>query len=180
MKKNWNAVEILRHSRHDWLNKLQLIKGNLSLNRVDRVNDIIEEIIIDTKNETKLTNLRATQLAGLLMMFNWEEHYFILDYEIIGDGRDLSMFDGELASWCKKFFSTLNEAVKPFAENHLIVSIQTSAEDTRFFFDFSGIIEDTAKVINYITSHPQENLDSINILEYQVHNEEMMVTIQTK
>ncbi len=45
MKNNlneWNIVDLLSHSRHDWMNKLQLIKGNLSLQKYERVNDIIE------------------------------------------------------------------------------------------------------------------------------------------
>lgn len=173
MGKNWNAVEILRHSRHDWLNKLQLIKGNISLNRVDRVNEIIEEIIIDTKNETKLTNLKATYLASLLMMFNWEERYFFLEFEVLGEELDLSLFDTELTSWCRSFLDILNKSVKPFSENHLNISIQLTKEDVRFFFDFSGIIEDKKRVVNYLEQ--QKKHPFINILQYQVHNEEMIV-----
>ena len=30
---NW-TIEVLRHSRHDWLNKLQLIKGILGFKRI--------------------------------------------------------------------------------------------------------------------------------------------------
>ena len=29
--KKLDDVEVLRHSRHDWLNKIQLIKGNLRI-----------------------------------------------------------------------------------------------------------------------------------------------------
>ncbi|WP_082892657.1 Spo0B domain-containing protein [Rossellomorea aquimaris] len=35
MRENWGVVEALRHARHDWMNDLQLIKGNLDLNRLD-------------------------------------------------------------------------------------------------------------------------------------------------
>lgn len=45
MKKEWDVVEVLKYARHDWLNKIQLIKGNLALNRVDRANDIINTIV---------------------------------------------------------------------------------------------------------------------------------------
>ncbi|UTW70045.1 Spo0B domain-containing protein [Anaerobacillus sp. HL2] len=33
-----------RHSRHDWLNFVQLIKGNLTLKN-DRIEEIIQEVI---------------------------------------------------------------------------------------------------------------------------------------
>ncbi|WP_017755947.1 Spo0B C-terminal domain-containing protein [Calidifontibacillus oryziterrae] len=178
MNKEWNAVEILRHSRHDWLNKLQLIKGNLALNRFDRVHEIIEEIIMETKNDTKLTNLKASQLAGQLMVFNWRNYNFLIDYEIVGEERDLSEYDNELSRWCRDFFHTLNEAVKPYAENNLSISIQTSNEEVRFFFDFSGIIKDENSVLHFLKSHSDGNYPSLNIVDYEVHNDAMIVTLQ--
>lgn len=48
MDKNWTTIETLRQTRHDWLNKIQIIKGNLELNRIDRVKGIIDEIIVET------------------------------------------------------------------------------------------------------------------------------------
>lgn len=176
MGKEWNAVEILRHSRHDWLNKLQLIKGNLALERVDRVNEIIEEILIETKNEAKLSNLKAEKLAALLMLFNWEEQHLFLEYEVIGNERNLSIYDDGIAAWCLDFFNNINAVIKPFAENHLLVSVQLTAEDVRFIFDFRGIIEDDRKLLAYLEE--QRNHPTINILEYEVHNDEMIVTTQ--
>lgn len=176
MGKEWNAVEILRHSRHDWLNKLQLIKGNLALERLDRVNEIIEEIIMDTKNESKLTNLKAPQLAALLMLFNWEERYFFLEFEILGDERNLSHLDHEITAWCNAFLNKINKVIKPFAENHLILSLQLSEQEVRFIFDFRGIIEDKSTMLNYLEERKHDAL--IKVLEYEVHNEEMVVVTQ--
>ncbi|HHY72861.1 MAG TPA: sporulation protein [Bacillus bacterium] len=173
MKREWNAVEILRHSRHDWLNKLQLIKGNLALDRLDRVNEIIEEIIIDTKNEAKLSNLKAHKLASLLMLFNWDERHFFLDFEVIGNERNLSFHDDELTSWCFGFLNNLNKSIKPFAENNLILSIELSDEDVRFIYDFSGIIVDKRRILNYLEN--QKNHGIIKVLEYEVHKNELVV-----
>ena len=67
INKEWNTVELLRHVRHDWLNKLQLIKGNLDLNKIDRAKEIIAEIVIETQNETKLSNLNFPNFTLLLL-----------------------------------------------------------------------------------------------------------------
>ena len=67
MKKEWNTIELLRHVRHDWLNKLQLIKGNLDLNKIDRAKEIIDEIVIEAQNETKLSNLHFPNFTLLLL-----------------------------------------------------------------------------------------------------------------
>ncbi|MDE5052244.1 Spo0B domain-containing protein [Niallia taxi] len=32
MNRNRDTIEFLKHERHDWLNKLQLLKGNMALN----------------------------------------------------------------------------------------------------------------------------------------------------
>ncbi len=176
MRKEWNAVEILRHSRHDWLNKIQLIKGNMALGRYDRVNEIIEEIILESKNEAKLSNLKAPNLASFLMLFNWEDRTLSLEIEVIGDEQDLSLYDDEITSWCRNFLNYVNQAVKPVAENHLILSIQLDEGEVRFIFDFNGIIEDKQEILNFLESELIS--PTIKILDYEVHNDEMIVTVQ--
>lgn len=176
MRKEWNAVEILRHSRHDWLNKIQLIKGNMALGRYDRVNEIIEEIILESKNEAKLSNLKAPNFASFLMLFNWEDRTLSLEIEVIGDEQDLSLYDDEITSWCRNFLNYVNQAVKPVAENHLILSIQLDEGEVRFIFDFNGIIEDKQEILNFLESELKS--PTIKILDYEVHNDEMIVTVQ--
>ena len=83
MEKNWTTFEILRQSRHDWLNKIQIIKGNLELNKPDRVKGYIEEIIIETQQEAKLSNLNMPKFSELLMTANWNNWKFECEYEVI-------------------------------------------------------------------------------------------------
>ncbi|WP_460138192.1 Spo0B domain-containing protein, partial [Priestia megaterium] len=70
----------------DWLNKLQLIKGNLALNRLDRANEIIEEIVNESKHESKheskLTNINMRLFAGFVMTYHWNNHAVRLDVEV--------------------------------------------------------------------------------------------------
>jgi stage 0 sporulation protein B (sporulation initiation phosphotransferase) len=140
MEKDWDIVKVLRHSRHDWLNRLQLIKGNLDLNRIDRARAVIDEIVIEMQNEIKLTNLHLSLFASLLLKFNWENPSFKLEYEVLQDSKLLLMNDVFLTNWTTSFFSCLNEAVEPFQENHLSLAIDPQSKGIRFFFDFSGII----------------------------------------
>ncbi|MGM2794016.1 Spo0B domain-containing protein, partial [Bacillus cereus group sp. BC91] len=65
-------IYLLSRSRHDWMNKLQLIKGNLTLEKYDRVFEIIEEMVIEAQHESKLSNLKIPQLAYYFLTFNWE------------------------------------------------------------------------------------------------------------
>jgi len=140
MKNEWDIVKVLRHSRHDWLNKLQLIKGNLDLNRIDRARAVIDEIVIETQNETKLSNLQMPHFASLLLKSNWENPFFKLEYEVLEDSKSKVINDVELTNWTNSFFSWLNKAIEAFQENHLSITIEPQTNGVRFFFDFSGII----------------------------------------
>jgi stage 0 sporulation protein B (sporulation initiation phosphotransferase) len=175
MKKQWHIVEVLRQSRHDWLNKIQLIKGNLALNKLDRVKEIIEEIVIETQQEAKLTNLNALEFAELLMTYNWQAQHFQLEYEVLGDVCDLSAYDEELANWCRQFFYVLEEHADGNGENHLSISIEIE-ENVRFFFDYSGTITNASSVKEWISSHMAGT--AVFVETFEVHNDEMTVVLK--
>ena len=140
MGKEWDIVEVLRHSRHDWLNKLQLIKGNLDLNRIDRAKAVIDEIVIETQHETKLSNLHMPLFAALLLKSNWENPSFKLEYEVLLESESIKIDDPGMTKWTNSFFSCLNQSIEQFQENHLSITIEPQSDGVRFFFDFSGII----------------------------------------
>jgi stage 0 sporulation protein B (sporulation initiation phosphotransferase) len=140
MGKEWDIVEVLRHSRHDWLNKLQVIKGNLDLNRIDRAKQVIDEIVIEAQHETKLSNLHMPLFASLLLKSNWENPFFKLEYEVMFDPDASKINDLAVTNWTLTFFGSLNQAIEPFQENNLSITIEPQADGIRFFFDFSGII----------------------------------------
>ncbi|MBY0146713.1 Spo0B C-terminal domain-containing protein [Neobacillus niacini] len=140
MDKEWDIVEVLRHSRHDWLNRLQLIKGNLDLNRIDRAKAYINEIVIEAQHESRLSNLHLPIFASLLYKSNWENHLFQLEYEVLSDLEAVEINDEILSNWTTSFFICLDQGIEAFQENHLSITIQPQSDGVRFFFDFSGII----------------------------------------
>ncbi|PLR79496.1 sporulation protein [Bacillus canaveralius] len=164
MKKDWNTVEVLRHARHDWLNKLQLIKGNIALNKMDRAKEIIDEIVVEAQNEAKLSNLKMPELASLLLTYNWENHSFQLEYEVINEHELSPGNDRIISSWTRSFFSCLNASIEAFRENHLSVTIQPGKKGVRFFFDFSGIITNKQQLEYFLEAN--EHAVSLKIQEF--------------
>src|SRR5690349_12644426 len=118
MEKDWDIVEVLRHARHDWLNRLQLIKGNLDLNRIDRAKAVIDEIIIEAQHESKLSNLKMPLFASLLLKSNWENPSFKLEYEVLHDTKVNPINEDLLTKWTSRLFTCLNETIEAFQENH--------------------------------------------------------------
>ncbi|KKK33073.1 sporulation protein [Mesobacillus campisalis] len=150
MKKEWDTLSVLSHARHDWLNKLQLIKGNLALDKVDRVKEIIDEIIIEARKETKLTNLNLPQFASSLLTCNWENHSFQIEYEVTESPNVHLLDDQLLASWTEGLFAALDDSIEKFQENYLSVTIEPGEDGIRFFFDFSGIITDNTSLMSFL------------------------------
>lgn len=168
-----DIVNILSHSRHDWMNKLQLIKGNLSLERYDRVQEIVEEIVIEAQQESKLCNLNIPLFASYLMTFNWSNRRFLLEYEVLGDTRNIAQYDEPIAQWSKKFLDILDNVADQTGENRVCITIHTghkSEETVRFFFDFEGIINDIEQIANWRheIDHSPICIEEFNIQTYQV------------
>jgi stage 0 sporulation protein B (sporulation initiation phosphotransferase) len=164
MKKDWSTVDILRYARHDWLNKIQLIKGNLDLNKTDRVKQIIEEIVIEAQQEAKLSNLKIPQFTSLLLTANWEAHPFRLEFEVYHESECLNVDDVRLTEWTSSFFDCLHTSLDLFGENLLSVTIETQKEGIRFFFEFNGIIKDIEKIKKFLEDNHSGG-PAVNILD---------------
>ncbi|MCV9885230.1 sporulation initiation phosphotransferase B [Metabacillus halosaccharovorans] len=168
-----DVVNILSHSRHDWMNKLQLIKGNLSLQKYDRVQEILEEIVIEAQQESKLCNLQLPLFASYLMTFNWSNHHFLLEYEVLGETRNISQYDKPITQWSKEFLEILDHIVDYSGENRVCITLHTghtSGETVRFFFDFEGIIKEKEQVTTWLQNndHNPVCIEDIEIGTYQI------------
>ena len=180
MEKEWDIVEVLRHSRHDWLNRLQLIKGNLDLNRIDRAKAVIDEIVIEAQHESKLTNLKIPLFASLLLKTNWENLSFKVEYEVLQDSDSIQMNEEPMTKWTSLFFTCLNEAIEAFQENHLSITIDPQSQGVRFFFDFSGIIIKSELIKTFLAD--RKNLLDVVVKEFSTSELaiEVFIPIQKK
>ncbi|MDZ5470827.1 sporulation initiation phosphotransferase B (plasmid) [Bacillus sp. 31A1R] len=174
MKKNWTTVEVLGHARHDWLNKIQLIKGNLALNKIDRAKEIINEIVVEAQEQSKLSNMKIPQFASLLLTYNWESHSFQVEFEVLDDSanRNRLISDDIITNWTSSFFEILNSCVKTFHENYLSVTIEQQSNGTRFFFDFRGIITEKEQLMEFLS---RESSMEVNV--HEVSEQELALEV---
>ncbi|WP_216829411.1 sporulation initiation phosphotransferase B [Alkalihalobacterium elongatum] len=177
MAKPNEIIDILRHSRHDWLNVIQLIKGNLALNRPERVEEIIQSVIQQSQNESKLSNLNIPALVADLLTFNWENHYYELEIEVIGDVKDLGHYESELHEWCSQLMKLMDQCCDEGTENHLLVTFQLLEEETRLIFDFQGQFKDYSLIESWFLS-PSSDLFFITERETSVNEMFCVVTLK--
>ncbi|WP_243290689.1 Spo0B C-terminal domain-containing protein [Bacillus sp. FJAT-47783] len=158
-EESWSIVEILSHSRHDWMNKLQLLKGNLALKKYDRAKEIIDEIVIEAQHESKLSNLHMNSFAEYIITYNWLKSDVKIEYVVLGDVLNLSTWDVPLTKWAKKLFSLLEVAALPKHDHEMMLTIETDREEgARFSFSFQGILKETDEINAFLTTQPFDRM----------------------
>jgi stage 0 sporulation protein B (sporulation initiation phosphotransferase) len=114
----------------------------------------------------------------MLMTYNWGARRLSLEYEVIGDSCDLSAYDAELTEWCREFFFIMEQQADMNTENHLDISIEVINGEVRLFFDYSGTINDTNVVKEWLKQHKEGS--AIRLDHFYIHKEEMTVLITCK
>lgn len=166
---NWTVVDVLRHARHDWMNRLQLIKGNIALNKIDSVERILEEMILEAQQESRLSNLKLPHFAEILLTFNWNPHPYHMEYEILNESGGLTVDDQWLSTWIQSFFHILDSAVEPYQENYLSITFERFQGKTRFVFDFNGTIkEQKLSILSQWFAAQKEIVEDVKIKEMDI------------
>lgn len=172
MSENWTVVEMLRHTRHEWLNRLQLIKGNISMGKTEQAKRIMDEIVLEMQQEALLSNLELSRFAELLLTHNWKGYRFRLEYEIVNGHEKLQLDDRLLADWTREFFEELNRASLPICDNSLYLAIESKDDAVRFLFQFNGIIENEPVLKSWLLrkeAYPDHvTYEKVSENEYQI------------
>ncbi len=177
MKEEWSIIQILRHSRHDWLNVMQLIKGNLVLQKYDRIEEIIQEVIYQTQHESKLSNLNIPFFASKILVMNWEkENHFQIGFEVIGESRNLASFEGSLLNLLDQLIISLNQSCDHYGENHLQLTIELFEDELpRLTFDFHGRLIDRANIKKMFGNTKNWN-EKLELSEFEINEKEFYIT----
>ncbi|CAH0346361.1 Spo0B C-terminal domain-containing protein [Bacillus sp. CECT 9360] len=177
MDKERKTVEaILRHSRHDWLNKLQLIKGNIELNNIDRAKAVIEEIIIEAHHEAMLSNLNMPELAETLLTANWRSLPLHIEFEVVELQRGLRDMDTLISAWVEELFRILADSLDDYGENVLAISIDENKEyNLRLSFELQGTIKNESVLHNFLNKSVRDKAD-VKVLE--INSEEAVFLVE--
>ncbi|MDG5470938.1 Spo0B domain-containing protein [Jeotgalibacillus sp. ET6] len=133
MKDATHALELLQHSRHDWMNRLQMIKGNLELENIDRAKEIIEEIIIEARQEAQLSLLGAPMLCEWLLTYNWKRRSNLcLKFELLNQGKIPQEMDSPIFSWLESTVGKIESMVPDRAGNELYLIFQVNEGSSSF------------------------------------------------
>ncbi|WP_198510288.1 Spo0B C-terminal domain-containing protein [Bacillus solitudinis] len=162
-----DVLQALRHTRHDWLNVMQLIKGNLALKRYDRIENIIETVTQKSVNESKMSSMGVPELALYLLTFNWYCHSLKLDIDVVGgEVRSFSAKEQQLKLLCKAIIESLSKFSAKDTENSLLLIFLFKEETCEITFDYHGKLEMKESDWSPIL----QNLETeVNLVEWDEH-----------
>ncbi|WP_416149198.1 Spo0B domain-containing protein [Salipaludibacillus sp. HK11] len=139
MTEKWTAINLMRHYRHDWLNHLQLINGYLAMGRVEKVEVLINEIVVQAQNESHLSNLNMDQLAEEILTFNWQGYSFLLNFEVVSEVVDWSKWEQSILMYFQDMMQLLDNHTKRGEDQHATLLINDVDKKT-IEIDFEGTL----------------------------------------
>lgn len=138
MSKHDEVILALKHTRHDWLNVMQLIKGNLALGHYERIDEIIQQMTTKSIAESKLYNACAPELTLFLISYNWTSQKLNLSYELEGEEFSIAEWDQPLVSVIRSITDRLAHSSSYSIENSLMISFVFSEDDCMLFCEYVG------------------------------------------
>ncbi|TDQ37971.1 Spo0B C-terminal domain-containing protein [Aureibacillus halotolerans] len=148
--KKWSSVELIRHYRHEWLNKLQIIHGNLQLNNTAEAERIVEQIIHATINESNLTNTGMDRLTEYLLTFSWTTRVCLIDYEVIGEVREIKTLDDAIYTFVSSFVDTIEHNADTSKEQWVAVTLELASDGVHCNLSFEGKLVDEAPLNRWL------------------------------
>jgi len=142
VKQRSELLEYLRHHRHDWLNVIQILKGQLSLGKIEDAQKYLDQQIIKAHYESKITALGHAGLAFELITYNWKQNVLLLEVEIedIDEGRDQDLTNRYpiLINGLPFILTQLQGFCEKYEENHLLLVLQVYPEQLLMIIEMEG------------------------------------------
>lgn len=140
-------INYLKHYRHDWHNHIQVIKGYITLGKVEDAQRYLDGVIIKSFEESKISQLGDPDLAYFLLTYNWIQDRVILDVEIDENSVEISSVGKNypyLLSWIKEVTRMVEKDCDLEDENHLLIVLCMDELGVTVTVDFEGAWSDVS------------------------------------
>ncbi|KIL53351.1 hypothetical protein KP77_03270 [Jeotgalibacillus alimentarius] len=132
-------LELLQHCRHDWMNKLQMIKGNLELSNIERAAQMIDEMVIESRQEALLTSLGTPSFSEWLLTYNWYRPGPLkLGYEFTERMKIPEAYDSLLLNWARKTAAVVDKALNTPSDQELYFLFEQHDESFSIVVEYEG------------------------------------------
>ncbi|MDF2607659.1 MAG: hypothetical protein K0S34_1855 [Bacillales bacterium] len=158
-----DKLDIIRLIRHDWLNRLQVIQGNIVLEKYDTANEYIKEVIHKERNSSVLATTEMPKVTFLLLSHNWKSSPIILDFEVTGEVFILDSIDDSLEAVLKNLIQVL-EKYAVSSSNHFLNVDFGYTDSLTIYIDYNGEQKELDEFKNWLKSLDEMGLFKQNLI----------------
>lgn len=146
-------IKLIQYYRHDLMNHLQVISGYLSMNKKQKANEKIHEVIASFYKEQKLFQLQAPKLTIWLLQFNHTNENIRITYDIDMAKMDINKLDTLLVQLCNHWVHVFN--MHSFNDELYYVHILLSSSPERVIltFTFKNHVNDKEQFFNDLSTN---------------------------
>lgn len=156
------VVNILRHYRHDLINKLQIVHGYLTMKKYDKLGQTLDELFKELDEERKLLHLGIPQFTLWVVCFNTSYSNFRLSYKIHTNTALPKEMDTYAVSVSQSIMKILEQCCKPFELHEMNLEISEKHSEFLFEFHINGILSDINSLIRNEKDKVRNNFEIIN------------------
>ncbi|RKQ37905.1 Spo0B domain-containing protein [Oceanobacillus halophilus] len=156
------VVRLLQHYRHDLMNRLQLVHGYLSMGKIDKVEEKMDELFSHFNEERKLIGLEAPKFILWLIQFNNNHKNLQISYTIHIENQSLSDIDELLLSKCQKVIDYCEKIIDPLEiyNGNLILNEKESGKQIEVIFNIKGHFNE----VHTFTINEENSKSNIKVL----------------
>lgn len=133
-----HIIRLINHHRHDWMNELQVMLGLLRLNKIDKLQDYMDNIKARAMHESNMSRLGNPALIAYLLNLRADQRTYSLEVEI-----DEEIHLGELKMGAERVYGLIRSITESFAACAVasqgepnVLNVSFEREDDRLMLDF--------------------------------------------
>ena len=145
-----DLIACMNEKRHDLLNHIQVMMGYLSLNKVDRLQPYLKQIMSETKRESNICHLGYSPLSYYLLTHKMLKNDLVLDVHIVqGLKIENDRQGARLLETIQEFENFLRQTCRPLPEQPLKIGMTMASHGNDIFLYID------------LPDQPQQNRDLI-------------------
>lgn len=164
-------IKLIQYYRHDLVNHLQVISGYLSMNKKQKANEKLQEVITNFSKEQKLFQLQAPKLMIWLLQFNHTYENIRITYDIDMEIMDLSSVDALLVQACNSWAHLFHTFSLSDVLYDVLFRISSGPQHIMLTFTFQNNVKNKEQFMNDLGSSKfkiqvNEDVDKITCSYY--------------
>ncbi|MFC4738250.1 Spo0B domain-containing protein [Bacillus daqingensis] len=134
----YRPADVLKYSRHDHMNELQIIKAYADLGHYDRIKPKIDQYIQRAAQESRMTALAVPDFVEWALTYNWKSPKAPVTWSVEAIDVTWADIESNMLASAAALLDGL-EAVLPLGPDHDLYGELRGPQDRHILFSYDGV-----------------------------------------